>query len=261
MRPWIVYGFLLALRRLARLFYRVEMTWIGEPPADRWEELRLVVFLHHTSLFEPVFLGGAPRSFVRQVAFHGVLPAAEKTISRPFVGWLFRMIAAHVVSITRARDHTWFEVLRKIDPESVVVILPEGRMMRTNGLDSHGRPMTVRGGIADVLEAVGEGRMLVAYSGGLHHVQAPGERVPRLFRTVRMRLELLDVASYVREVLGERDPEELREAACGDLERRRWRNCPVDGPKPWPEPPAEASVARQDLPVQDRPVPPAAAHV
>lgn len=147
------------------------------------------------------------------------------------------MIAAHVVPITRARDHTWFEVLRKIDPESMVVLLPEGRMMRTNGLDAHGRPMTVRGGIADVLEAVGEGRMLVAYSGGLHHVQAPGERVPRVFRTVRMRLELVDVASYVREVLGGRDPEQLREAVCEDLERRRFLHCPVDGPKPWPDPP------------------------
>ena len=237
MRPWLVYGLLLAIKGLARLFYRVEMTWIGDPPPDRWEHLRLLVFLHHTSLWEPVFLGGAPRSFVRQVAFHGVLPAAEKTTARPIVGKLFKMIAAHVVPITRARDHTWFEVLRKIDPESMVVLLPEGRMMRTNGLDAHGRPMTVRGGIADVLEAVGEGRMLVAYSGGLHHVQAPGERVPRVFRTVRMRLELVDVASYVREVLGGRDPEQLREAVCEDLERRRFLHCPVDGPKPWPDPP------------------------
>jgi 1-acyl-sn-glycerol-3-phosphate acyltransferase len=243
MRPWIVYGLLLALKGLARLFYRVEMAWIGDPPADRWEHLRLVVFLHHTSLYEPVFLGGAPGSFIRQVAFHGVLPAAEKTISRPFVGWLFRMIAAHVVSITRARDHTWFEVLRKIDPESMVVILPEGRMMRTNGLDSHGRPMTVRGGIADVLEAVGEGRMLVAYSGGLHHVQAPGERVPRLFRTVRMRLELVDIASYVSGLLEGRPAEDLRQAVCEDLERRRWLHCPLDGPKPWPEPSAGGTAA------------------
>lgn len=65
MRPWLVYGLLLAIKGLARLFYRVEMTWIGDPPPDRWEHLRLLVFLHHTSLWEPVFLGGAPSSFIR----------------------------------------------------------------------------------------------------------------------------------------------------------------------------------------------------
>ena len=38
--------------------------------------------------------------------------------------------------------------------------------------------------------------MLLAYSRGLHHVQAPGERFPRLFRTVSMRFECVDIASY-----------------------------------------------------------------
>jgi hypothetical protein len=47
----------------------------------------------------------------------------------------------------------------------------------------------VRGGIADILEAIPSGRMLLAYSGGLHHVQAPGEHVPRPFRTLYLNLE------------------------------------------------------------------------
>ena len=143
------------------------------------------------------------------------------------------MIAAHVIPITRARDHTWFQVLRKIDPESMVILLPEGRMMRRNGLDSAGKSMTVRSGIADVLEAVGEGRMLIGYSGGLHHIQAPGELIPRLFKKVRMNLELVDIADYVK-ALGEgRSPDEFRKAVCDDLARRREENCPIDGPKPW----------------------------
>ncbi len=233
MRQTITYGILLAIKGLSRIFFRVELTWIGSPPTDPWENHRLVVFLHHTSLYEPVFLAGTPDSFIRRVAFHGVLPAAEKTIRRPLVGWLFKMIAAHVISITRARDHTWFQVLRKIDPESMVILLPEGRMMRRNGLDSAGKPMTVRSGIADVLEAVGEGRMLIGYSGGLHHIQAPGEMLPRLFRNVRMNLELVDIAEYVNALLQGRTEEEFRRAVCEDLERRRNANCPVVGPKPW----------------------------
>jgi hypothetical protein len=234
MRHYVTYGLLLALRGLSRLLYRVELSWLGAPPADRWENHRLVVFLHHTSLYEPVFLAGTPISFIRRIAFHGVLPAAEKTIRRPIVGWFFKMIAAHVISISRARDNTWFQVLSKIDPESMVILTPEGRMMRRNGLDSSGRPMTVRSGIADVLEAIGEGRMLIGYSGGLHHVQAPGERIPHLFQTVKMNLELVDIADYVRTILQGRTPDEFRRAVCEDLERRREANCPIDGPKPWP---------------------------
>jgi hypothetical protein len=234
MRHYVTYSILLALKGLTRLFYRVELSWLGSPPADRWEDHRLVVFLHHTSLYEPVFLAGAPNPFIRRVAFHGVLPAAEKTIRRPIVGWFFKMLAAHVISITRARDDTWFQVLSKIDPESMVILTPEGRMMRRNGLDSAGRPMTVRGGIADVLEAIGEGRMLIAYSGGLHHVQAPGERIPHLFQTVKMNLELVDIADYIRTILHGRTSDEFRRAVCEDLERRREANCPIDGPKPWP---------------------------
>jgi len=236
MKTFITYGTLLSIKYLTRLFYRVEMNWLGNPPPDKWEHIRLVAFLHHTSLFEPVFIGGVPNSFVKRVAQHGVIPAAEKTICRPLVGRLFRFIAAHVISITRERDHTWFQVLEKIDPDSMVIILPEGRMMRKNGLDSNGQPMTVRGGIADILEAMQTGRMLIAYSGGLHHIQAPGEHSPRIFTKARMNLELLEMADYIEEVKRNHPGEEFKRAVRADLERRREINCPVDGKPPWPAP-------------------------
>lgn len=236
MKRLITYGTLVSIKFLTRLFYRVEMKWLGDPPPDRWEHIRLVAFLHHTSLFEPVFLGGVPNSFINRVAQHGVIPAAEKTICRPLVGKLFRFIAAHVISITRERDHTWFQVLEKIDPDSMVIILPEGRMMRKNGLDSNGQPMTVRGGIADILEAMKHGRMLIAYSGGLHHIQAPGEHVPRIFTTAKMNLEVIEMADYIEDVKRRYPGEEFKRAVRADLEQRRERNCPVDGKPPWPEP-------------------------
>ncbi len=235
MRHYFIFAALLTLKFVTRLFYRVEMTWIGNPPPEPWEKHRLVAFLHHTSLFEPVFLGGVPNSFLRRVAFHGVVPAADKTIERPLVGIIFRLIAAEVIPISRQRDNTWFDVLRSIDPESMVIIAPEGRMMRKNGLDSSGQPMTVRGGIADVIEAIGEGRMLIAYSGGLHHVQAPGEHNPRVFRKVRMNLEVIDIQPYVASLLEGRSPEQLKRAVRDDFERRRDENCPFEpGQKPAP---------------------------
>jgi len=229
-RKYLVFLFLAALRCAARPFYRVELSWIGRVPADPWGHLRVVCLLHHTSLFEWLYLIVVPQSFVWRVAEHGVVPAAEKTLNRPLVGWFFRSLAAHVVSITRERDHTWRDVLGRIDPDSMVLILPEGRMMRRNGLDSKGQPMTVRGGIADVLEAIGEGRMLLAYSGGLHHVQAPGDRLPRPFRRLRLALEVVDIAEYRADCLAAAGaPAGFKRAVVSDLERRRdlYRPAPV----------------------------------
>jgi len=217
---------LLVLKFLSRIFYKVDMSFIGETPKDPWADLRLVAFLNHTSLFEPVFLAGVPNRFLWRLAAHGVVPAAEKTTGRPLVGLVFKFIARHVIAITRERDHTWFAVLDKIDPHSMIIIAPEGRMMRANGLDANGNPMTVRGGIADILLAVNHGRMLVAYSGGLHHVQIPGHHTVGVFKTVRMRIENLEIADYIAEQM-KGGADAFKRNVREDLERRRDLNCPV----------------------------------
>jgi hypothetical protein len=249
-RRLFVFLFLSGIRLLARPFYRVESHWISAPAGDPWADFRVVCLLHHTSLFEWLYILAAPPRFLWRAAGHGVVPAAEKTVSRPVVGFFFRSLAAHVVSITRERDHTWREVLARIDPDSMVLILPEGRMMRRNGLDSHGQPMTVRGGIADVLEATPGGRMLLAYSGGLHHVQAPGDRLPRLFRTIRLNLESVDIDEYRRARAAEAPPGvAFKRMVVEDLERRRDAFCPtVENRARWgsarpPAAPADGSSA------------------
>lgn len=48
-------------------------------------------------------------------------------------------------------------------PDNMVIIMSEVCMMRANGLDKNGRPMTVRGGIADIVMNIPEVRMLLAY--------------------------------------------------------------------------------------------------
>lgn len=225
LRSLSVYSLLLSLKVLSRLFYRPDLGFIGEPPPDPWADIRLVAFLNHTSLFEPVFLSGVPNRFIWRIAAHGVIPAANKTTERPLVGLIFKFVAHHVIPITRERDHTWFAVLNRIDPKSMVVIAPEGRMKRATGLDLHGNPMTVRGGIADILLAVQSGRMLLAYSGGLHHVQIPG-RIPNVFKTVRMRIENLEIAEYIAEMMKNGGPDEFKHNVIRDLERRRDTFCP-----------------------------------
>lgn len=231
LRSILVFCLLLAIKAVSRTLWRHDLGWVGEvPPGDPWHGLRVAAILNHTSLFEWLWAGSPPPRFLWQIARHGVVPVADVTIERPVVGLFFRFIARHVVSISRERDHTWKEVMTRIaDPRSLVILAPEGRMMRANGLDKNGKPMTVRGGIAEIVEATPEGRMLLAYSGGLHHVQAPGERFPHLFRRVRMRFESLDIPTYRGEIIAHVGERGFKRAMIEDLERRRDLYC-------WPDP-------------------------
>ncbi len=227
MRSYLVFLLLLTVKVVARVFYRIDRKWIGDVPPDAWRHIRLAAILNHTSLYEALFAGSCPNHFLWRLARHGVVPIAQKTADRALVGRFYGLVAARVISITRERDETWSEVLRQIDPDAMVIILPEGRMKRASGLDSEGKPMTVRGGVADLLETMGEGRMLLAYSGGLHHVQVPGDRFPRLFKTIRLRLEVVDIAAYRAARLEEKGAKGFRRAVVRDLERRRDLNCPI----------------------------------
>lgn len=228
MQSYIAYGLLRTIKFLSSVFYTPVCEWIGDPPPDRWDNIRLLIFLNHTSLFEPVFAAIPPNSFLRRIAWQGVIPAADKTIRRPIVGKLFRFVARHVVAISRERDHTWHAVLERIGEDSMVIILPEGRMMRKDGLDSQGHPMTVRGGVADILAELKEGRCLIAYSGGLHHVQVPGEWCIGIFKTIRVRLELVEIGSYLRQLDRQSlSHEEFKRRVREDLERRRDLYCPL----------------------------------
>ncbi|MCG8462299.1 MAG: hypothetical protein MI919_38940 [Holophagales bacterium] len=245
MRAPIVFLVLMFLRVVSRLFYRQQGLWVGDVPEERWPPYRLVAILNHTSLMECLFAGQVPARFLWRMANHATIPIASVTMERPIVGRLWSFVAANIVSISRERDHTWKQVVESVDdPDSMVIILPEGRMKRAGGLDKHGRPMTIRGGIADLVLGTPEGHMLLAYSQGLHHIQVPGQHRPRLFRPVRMRFEAFDIAAY-RERLSEgldlseeKDQLRFRRRMMDDLTARRDRHCTsdlggTDEPEAW----------------------------
>ena len=223
LRTILVFLLLAIIKIASTILWRVRVQWVGVPLEKPWSRLRVTALLNHTSLFEPGFLGVPPPSFIWRLAAHGVVPAADKTTDRPLVGMVFRFIADEVIPITRQRDDTWAQVLSTIEPNSMVV-LPEGRMKRANGLDLQGQPMTVRGGIADILQAISEGRMLLAYSGGLHHVQVPGQHLPRFFQKVGLLLEVVEIADYRAEM--QSHGREFRIDVRDDLQERRDRYCP-----------------------------------
>lgn len=228
------YGLLMGLRWMARRLYDFDFQWIDKPDPKAWTEVRLVLVLHHTSLLEPLFVGGVPPAFLRHWARNGVAPVAQKTMKRLLVGTTFDALIPEPISVTRKSDHTWKHFLKRATlPGRVVVLFPEGRMKRKTGLDKHGDPLSVRGGVADVLKRMDEGKMMIAYSGGLHHVQAPGETIIRPFKTLRMNLESLSIPEYRQQCQQSGQP--FKKAVVEDLEQQKEKYCPTDDERPASE--------------------------
>lgn len=212
---------------LANIFYRFKVKWI-DPSKATFDKIRLIVFLNHTSLFEPLYLGVLPWPFLWRLARKMVAPGADKTLNRPLVGIFWKLLSPNMVSISRKRDKTWLNFMQAIHDRSVIVIAPEGRMKRSNGLDLSGNPMTVKSGVADVLELLDEGNMVIAYSGGLHHVQVPGQHIPRLFKTLKINLEVIDIAKYKRTF--NTQGIQWKKDVVADFQKRLDNNCPnADG--------------------------------
>lgn len=220
MKDRFIYGLLLGIKFFGAAFYRYNIRWVGRTPPDPWTGLRLVLLLNHTSLYEPLFAGFVPFRFLRNISRNGLVPVADKTLNRPLVGIFYRQVAGNVIPISRLRDSTWERFLAKIRSDSLILMAPEGRMKRSDGFDAEGQPMTVRGGIADLLRAIQSGRMLIAYSAGLHHVQ-----VPRLFKTLGMRIESVDIERYKMRILRRWGAAGFKAGVIRDLQERRDRYC------------------------------------
>jgi 1-acyl-sn-glycerol-3-phosphate acyltransferase len=217
---------LASIKLIAQLFYKVEITWLHKHSDDPWKDLKVITLLNHTSLFEPLLLGGAPWRMIWRISGRIIAPGADVTMGRPVAGWFLKFIMPKMVPISRERDDTWNNFLAAIEPESVVIIAPEGRMRRANGMDKNGDPMSVRGGVADILEMLPTGEMVIVYSGGLHHVQVPGQGLPKLFKRIQMNCEKLNIPTYVSHMKALRDTK-YRKAMVADLEERIERNIPI----------------------------------
>ena len=226
MKSLISFLSLLIIKGLSNIFYRYEIGW----PKDeriKWNDVRLIIFLNHTSLFEVLYLGFLPTFFLRMLSKRMVAPGADKTLNRPVVGMLFKIFSPGMTSITRKRDDSWDQFLESIHDDSIIIIAAEGRMKRTTGLDLEGKKMTVRPGVVDVLGTLDKGQMVIAYSGGLHHVQIPGEGFPRLFKTLKMDLEAFDIHTYKNSFVEAPGSQTWKKMVLDDLQHRLETKPPV----------------------------------
>lgn len=220
-----IVGFLLlsGVKIFSHLFFRGQFTWPKAHP-NFPQDTKLIVFLNHTSLYEPLYLQAAPFSYLWKLTRRAHLPGADITLNRPIVGLFWKLLFPRITTITRKKDESWELFLNQISNDSIIAIAPEGRMKRINGLDKFGKKMTVKGGVVDIIEKLGEGKMLLCLSGGLHHVQIPGVLIPKLFRTIQMRFEVIEIKNYLQSFPYE--PKRRKIEIIKDLQYRLDHDCP-----------------------------------
>ena len=218
------------LRVISRLLWQPAAQWQSRPVRD-FSTVRLFALLNHTSLFEPLLLGAFPTALIREMSRRMVYPIADQTFNRPIAGRFFRILAPGTIPLTRSRDRSWDRFVHLATTgNSLVGIAPEGRMKRANGLDKNGRPMNIKTGIADLLEKFDSGSFLILYSAGLHHIQSPGSGMPKMFKPLSMKFELLDIKEYknkLKNICGNNDRAAFARTVAKDLEKRRDTHCPA----------------------------------
>ena len=227
MRKIISFSILSSVKTLSHILFRGKFNWITPAPNKPWSQARLMVFLNHTSLYEPLFIQHLSFSFLWQLVGRINIPGADITLNRPIVGRLWKMMLPNISSVTRKKDDSWINYLNSIKPDSMILIAPEGRMKRPGGLDKFGKPMNVKGGVADILENLNDGAMILCISGGLHHIQTPGQLFPRLFKTIHMNLVYIDIKEYKEkfQLLSQR---ERKMKITQDLQVHLDNNCPKE---------------------------------
>lgn len=200
-------------------FYWFEVNWLSQKQYSELHNVRLIVLLNHTSLYETLFVRLAPFSYLWKIARNLLVPVADVTTNRPVVGLFFHSLLPGIVPISRKRDKSWQTFLDRINDEAIVAILPEGRMRRHDGNDKHGKPMSVRAGVADIIEKLDSGNILFVYSGGMHHIQVPGQKLPRLFKGIKTNMEIISVEDY-KDALYQPETKNRKSAFVADIQTR-----------------------------------------
>ncbi len=141
---------LTTIKLLAKVFYHFDDHWYSSHGKSDWQNVRVVIILNHTSLFEPLFVRDIPLSFLWRLSNKLILPGADTTLKRPIVGKTFRILVPKCIPISRKYDESWNAFLNQIEDDSNTAILPEGRMKRSSGLDKDGNQMSIRPGVVDI---------------------------------------------------------------------------------------------------------------
>jgi hypothetical protein len=65
--------------------------------------------------------------------------------------------------------------------------------------------------------------MLIVYSGGMHHIQTPGDHFPKIFKKIKIKLEITNIEKY-KNCHNNGDHEFFKNEVIKDLTKRRFEN-------------------------------------
>jgi len=218
---YIRFAFLALLKIAGRVIYQRDIRWLSKKPED-WSQVSLILVLNHTSLFEFVYGVTLPFRFLWSLSQRLVIPVASTTLERPVAGFVFSHLAPKTIGLTRKRDESWQKFLDEIKDDDICIFMPEGQMKRRNGLDKNGNPMRVKHGVYDLMRKYQNKNMVIVYSKGLHHILAPGDTCPKIFKKIEASLDFLRVGDYLNGFVHYDNP---AEAVAKDLQKRRELFC------------------------------------
>jgi len=123
LRTLMVFSMLTALKYVSRIFFRYDISWVGDVPPDPWGRLRLVAF----STIPPLRAGlprRRPQQFRLALAAHGVVRGGED--NRTAACRDHFQVRAIMSSPSHASATTRVSGVEPRRPKSMVVIAPEG---------------------------------------------------------------------------------------------------------------------------------------
>ena len=184
-----------------------------------WEKINLILFLNHTSLFEFIFITIVPIKYLWRMSEKLIFPVADISYDKFLFGNFIKKLGPYPIRISRKRDKSWSYFLRKLTNDKILIFPAEGRMRRKTGLDKDGKPLTVRSGVCDILKKYESCPFLIMYSHGIHHVYAPEDKLPKLFKRISITIEMLSVSDYCKKFT--KDSVLNKKALRSDLDRKR----------------------------------------
>jgi hypothetical protein len=137
---------------------------------------------------------------------------------------IFKNLAPYTITLTRKRDESWQSFLDQIKEDAICIFMPEGQMKRKNGLDKNGNPMQVKKGVFDLLQKYRGKKMVLVYSHGLHHVMAPGDKFPKIFKHISANIEQVNIDEYLKQFEQASAP---AVEVANDLQARRDKYCKI----------------------------------
>ena len=78
--------------------------------------------------------------------------------------------------------------------------------------------------IEHIIDRLEDGTILLCHSGGLHHIQKPGQHLPRIFQPIRMHVEVIELTEYKARF--SKNTRERKIQIVQDLQNRLDTECP-----------------------------------